>query len=91
MSWFKRLTEGIQTTTKEKKEAPDGLWQQCKGCSKTITVKDLVNNYYKCPSCNYHVRIGSFDYFDLLFDGRFKELFTNIYSYNFLKFEDVKN
>jgi len=91
MGWFKRLTEGIQTSTTQKKEAPDGLWHQCKGCGKTNTVKELSNNYLKCPACNHHLRIGSFDYFDLLFDGRYKELFTNIYSYNFLEFEDVKN
>jgi len=91
MGWFKRLTEGIQTSTTQKKEAPDGLWQQCKGCGKTNTVKELTNNFLKCPSCNHHVRIGSFDYFDLLFDGRYKELFGNIFSYNFLDFQDVKN
>ena len=91
MGWFKRLTEGIQTSTKQKKEAPDGLWQKCKGCGKTNTVKELTNNFLKCPGCNHHIRIGSFDYFDLLFDGRYKELFSNIYSYNFLNFEDVKN
>ncbi len=91
MGWFKRLSEGIQTSTTQKKEAPDGLWQQCKGCGKTNTVKELSNNYLKCPDCNHHVRIGSFDYFDLLFDGRYKELFKSIFSYNFLDFEDVKS
>ena len=91
MGWFKRLSEGIQTSTTQKKEAPDGLWQQCKNCGKTNTVKELSNNFLKCPGCNHHVRIGSFDYFDLLFDGRYKELFTSIYSYNFLDFEDVKS
>tara|TARA_B100000497_G_C7650820_1_gene391543 strand:- start:415 stop:1260 length:846 start_codon:yes stop_codon:yes gene_type:complete len=91
MGWFKRLSEGIQTSTTQKKEAPDGLWQQCRGCGKTNTVKELSNNYLKCPDCNHHVRIGSFDYFNLLFDGRYKELFKSIFSYNFLDFEDVKS
>jgi acetyl-CoA carboxylase carboxyl transferase subunit beta len=91
MGWFKRLTEGIQTSTQQKKEAPDGLWQKCRECGKTNTVKELTNNFYKCPGCNDHVRIGSYDYFDLIFDGRFKELFTDIYSYNFLNFNDVKS
>ena len=91
MGWFKRLSEGIQTTTREKKEAPDGLWQQCKKCGKTNTVKELTTNFYKCPGCNNHVRIGSFDYFDLLLDGRYKELFDDVYSYNFLEFQDVKS
>ena len=91
MGWFKRLTEGIQTSTQQKKEAPDGLWQKCKECGKANTVKELTNNFYKCPGCNYHVRIGSYDYYELLFDGRYKELFTDIYSYNFLDFKDVKS
>ncbi len=91
MGWFKRLTEGIQTSTQNKKEAPDGLWQKCRDCGKTNTVKELTNNFYKCPGCNSHIRIGSFDYFDLLFDGRYKELFSDIYSYNFLDFKDVKS
>ncbi|MEE9371773.1 MAG: acetyl-CoA carboxylase, carboxyltransferase subunit beta [Saprospiraceae bacterium] len=91
MGWFKRLSEGIQTSTTLKKEVPDGVWEKCKGCGKTITVKELSNNFLKCPGCNHHIRIGSFDYFDLLFDGRYKELYTNIFSYNFLDFQDVKN
>ena len=91
MGWFKRLTEGIQTSTQNKKEAPDGLWRKCKGCGKTNTVKELTNNFFKCPGCNNHIRIGSYDYFDLLFDGRYKELLTDIYSFNFLNFQDVKS
>jgi acetyl-CoA carboxylase carboxyl transferase subunit beta len=91
MGWFKRLTEGIQTSTNQKKEAPDGIWQKCRGCGKTNTVKELTNNFYKCPGCNNHIRIGSYDYFDLLFDGRFKELFTDVKSYNFMNFQDVKS
>mgnify|MGYP003474452212 CR=1 FL=1 len=49
MSWFKRLKEGIQTTTKNKKEAPDGLWYKCKECKEASTMKEFKENYYKCP------------------------------------------
>ena len=46
MSWFKRLKEGIQTTTKNKKEAPDGLWHKCTQCATMTTVKELKDNLY---------------------------------------------
>ena len=66
MGWFKRLKEGI--TTREKKVVPDGIWQQCKDCSATHTTKEWKENLYVCPSCGFHARIGSHDYFDILFD-----------------------
>jgi acetyl-CoA carboxylase carboxyl transferase subunit beta len=90
MGWFKRLKTGIQTATKFKKEVPDGLWYQCKECHETSTRKELTENFFKCPHCNYHVRIGSHDYFDLLFDGTYTEMFSNIISKDVLEFEDVK-
>ncbi len=91
MSWFKRLRDGIQTTTKNKKETPDGLWHKCPSCKHTNTAKELKENYYKCIKCNYHARIGSFDYFDLIFDdGKFTELFADLKSKDFLEFTDLK-
>ncbi len=90
MGWFKRLKDGIQTATQNKKEAPDGLWYKCKSCKETSTMKDLRENYYKCPLCNYHVRIGSHDYFDIIFDGQYEELFSNLIAKDMLKFVDLK-
>lgn len=90
MGWFKRLTDGIQTATQHKKEAPDGLWYKCKNCGETSTVKELKEYYFKCPKCDYHTRIGSHDYFDLIFDGKYTELFTDLRSKDFLEFEDLK-
>ncbi len=91
MGWFKRLKEGIQTATRNKKEAPDGLWFKCKSCNETATIKELKENFYKCPFCNYHARIGSHDYFDLIFDGgKCTELFTDLKSKDFLEWTDLK-
>lgn len=90
MGWFKRLTDGIQTATQHKKEAPDGLWYKCKNCGETSTVKELREYFFKCPKCDYHTRIGSHDYFDLIFDGKYTELFTELRSKDFLEFEDLK-
>lgn len=90
MGWFKRLKEGIQTATKNKKEAPDGLWYHCKECKEAVTMKELRTNFFKCPKCDIHVRIGSHDYFDLLFDGKFDIHFEEILSADPLEFKDVK-
>lgn len=91
MSWFKRVSEGITTKTKEKKATPDGLWDKCPRC-KTITPhKDLVEGKYVCPSCDYHYKISSKEYFEILFDdNKFKELDPNITSGDPLNFTDTK-
>ena len=90
MSWFKRLKEGIQTATRNKKEAPEGLWYKCKRCRHTSTVKELRDNFYKCPQCNYHVRISSQEYFELLFDGAYEEMFEELRAKDMLEFTDIK-
>ena len=90
MGWFKRLKDGIITSTEDKKEAPDGLWFKCPKCKEASTIKELKENAHKCPHCNYHVRIGSHDYFDIIFDGKYEELFTELESYDFLEFTDLK-
>lgn len=90
MGWFKRLKDGIQTATKFKKEAPDGLWHKCKKCAELTTIKELKENYYICPKCDYHARIGSHDYFDIIFDGKYDILFEDIVSKDILGFKDEK-
>jgi len=90
MGWFKRLKEGIITSTKDKKEAPDGLWYKCNECKEASTIKEVRENFHKCPKCNYHIRIGSFDYYDLIFEGKYDELFSDLISTDFLKFSDLK-
>lgn len=92
MGWFKRLKDGIQTATQYKKEAPDGLWNKCKNCGNLSTSKELKDNFYKCKDCNYHFRIGSEKYFELLYDdNKYLKLFENLTSYDFLEFKDLKS
>jgi acetyl-CoA carboxylase carboxyl transferase subunit beta len=89
MGWFKRVTEGI--TTKQKKEVPEGVWYQCKSCNHTSTTKDIRDNLYVCPSCNFHERISAAFYFEILFDNnKYKEHFEELLSYDFLPFTDIK-
>ncbi len=90
MGWFKRLKDGIQTATRNKKEAPEGLWYKCKRCKETSTMKEMKDNFLKCPKCNYHARIGSYDYFDIIFDGTYTELFSELRSKDPLNFTDLK-
>ncbi len=89
--WFRRIKKGITTSTKDKKEAPDGLWTKCPSCRYTCTVSELRENLFLCPKCDYHHRIGSAEYFDILFDDEtYEELFANIQSKDFLGFVDMK-
>ena len=90
-SWFKRIKKGILTSTKDKKDAPEGLWEKCPECKYTCTVSDLEENNFVCPKCDYHHRIGSAEYFDIIFDdGLNEELFANIKSKDLLGFVDLK-
>ncbi|MCL6523106.1 MAG: acetyl-CoA carboxylase, carboxyltransferase subunit beta [Thermoflavifilum sp.] len=89
--WFERIKKGIVTSTSEKKEPPDGLWTKCPKCKKLILTKDLRENNYVCDKCNYHFRINSAEYFEILFDtDHSHELFANIYPVDILGFKDVK-
>ena len=92
MAWFKRKTEGISTSTEDKKEAPDGVWNKCPNCKKALHYKEQVENKYVCHYCNYHLRVGSKEYFEVLFDDNaFQELFGNLTSGNPLNFTDSKS
>ena len=89
-SWFKRKDKGIQTPTEEKKDVPKGLWYKTPS-GKVIDTEELEQNYYVSPEDGYHVRIGSNEYFKILFDdNKYKELNPNITSKDPLKFVDTK-
>jgi acetyl-CoA carboxylase carboxyl transferase subunit beta len=91
-SWFKRIKKGILTPTKDKADAPEGLWTKCPNCKYTCTINEIRENYFVCPKCEYHHRIGSGEYFEILFDdNRYTELFANIVSKDYLGFVDLKS
>jgi len=90
MAWFKRTDKGIQTPTESKKDTPKGLWYKSP-TGKVIDTDELEKNFYVSPEDGYHVRIGSNEYFKILFDDdTFKELDANLTSKDPLKFEDNK-
>jgi acetyl-CoA carboxylase carboxyl transferase subunit beta len=91
MSWFKRSKEGITTATIDKKEVPEGLWVRCSNCKTLFTSDDLEKNNYVCDRCSHHERIGSEEYFQLIFDdGKYKEIAADLISGDPLKFTDTK-
>lgn len=90
MGWFKRTEKGIQTSTDEKKDTPKGLWYKSP-TGKIVDAEELANNYYVSPEDGYHVRVGSNEYFEILFDdNKYTELNENLTSKDPLNFEDKK-
>ena len=89
MSWFKRTNKNISTKTEEKKDIPAGLWYKTPS-GKIIETQELADNMYVSPEDDYHVHIGSKEYFEILFDNKFKEFNAKMTSVDFLKFEDQK-
>ena len=88
-SWFKRKDKGIITPTDEKKDTPKGLWYKTPS-GKIIDSDDLKTHLYVSPEDGYHVRIGSAEYFEILFDdNKFKELDAKLTSKDPLVFEDT--
>jgi len=91
-SWFQRIKEGITTSTREKKETPEGLWHKCSSCKHIIPSEELMTNFFVCPACGYHERIGSAEYFYILFDeNKFTEINANLFPSDPLHFVDTKN
>lgn len=89
-AWFKRKDKGIQTPTEEKKDVPKGLWYKTPS-GKVIDTEELKENYYVSPEDGYHVKIGSAEYFEILFDdNKFKEFDEDMISKDPLKFTDTK-
>jgi acetyl-CoA carboxylase carboxyl transferase subunit beta len=90
MPWFKRSDKGILTPTEAKREVPDGLWFKSPA-GKIVHTRELKNNAYVVPEEDYHVRIGSAEYFEILFDNHaFTELDRDMESADPLNFTDTK-
>ncbi|MBC7557037.1 MAG: acetyl-CoA carboxylase, carboxyltransferase subunit beta [Chryseobacterium sp.] len=89
--WFKRKAKNITTSTEDKKDVPQGLWHKTP-TGKIIEYEELKRNNYVSPEDDFHVRIGSREYFDILFDGgKFTELNADVESIDMLKFVDTKS
>ena len=90
MAWFKRKEKGITTATEDKKDVPKGLWYKSP-TGKIVDSDELERNLWVSPEDDYHVRIGSAEYFQILFDNNeFEELDANLTSVDSLNFVDTK-
>ena len=90
MAWFRRSKEGISAEG-QKKDMPDGMWTKCPGCGEIVHKKQLEQNFFCCPKCATHFRIGSKEYFEILLDeGTFKEMDKKMRSVDTLNFVDTK-
>ncbi len=90
--WWKRFRKGVQTSTEEKKETPEGIWHRCNNCKATVLADKLKENLSVCPECGYHEKIDAEDYFHILFnEGEYKELFSNLVPVDILHFTDSKS
>lgn len=91
MTWFKRVTDGILTKTKDKKPTPDGLWHKCTECKEITSQKDFEVALHVCPGCGNHYKLNSEQYFQLFFDNsKYTELDIDLVSGDPLNFEDTK-
>jgi acetyl-CoA carboxylase carboxyl transferase subunit beta len=88
-SWFKRIEKGINTPTEAKKDVPKGLWYKTPS-GKIVDTEDLKQNLYVSREDGYHVRIGSAEYFEILFDDAYEELNSDLEAKDPLKFKDTK-
>lgn len=89
-AWFRRSKKSIADES-QKKDTPQGMWIKCDGCGEIIHRKQLEQNLYTCPKCEYHFRIGSKEYLAILLDeGSFRETEKKIRSTDPLGFSDSK-
>jgi len=89
--WFKRIKEGITTSTREKKETPEGLWYSCPKCKCVVSSEEHAESHWVCQQCEHHERISAGHYFDIIFDkDSVKEFNEGMRSVDPLKFEDTK-
>ncbi|MGE9515849.1 MAG: acetyl-CoA carboxylase, carboxyltransferase subunit beta [Solitalea-like symbiont of Acarus siro] len=89
LSWLKNKKTNVTDVT-NKKDMPEGLWDQCKACKTMLLTEDYVKNLYVCPDCGHHSRIGSKEYLDIFFNAKYEELFSNLISADPINFVDTK-
>nr|WP_284675678.1 acetyl-CoA carboxylase, carboxyltransferase subunit beta [Helicobacter colisuis] len=73
------------------KEAPSH-WIKCPSCNALMYYKEVIAQYYTCPKCNFHMRIGLQDRIALMCDdGSFVEYDKDLAPTDPLDFVDKKS
>ena len=92
IAWFRKKKKPRAPIEGRLSKVPEGLWVRCEGCKQIIYEKEVVRNANVCPKCNYHFRISARERLNNLLDnGIFEELDTNIHPIDALKFKDHKS
>jgi len=68
MSWLTSVRNALSFVV-PKKDSGDNLWHKCKGCGQMVFLKELEDNLYVCPNCDFHERIGPILRFQYVFDA----------------------
>ena len=92
MAWFKRDKKPIEQSTppEERRVRTEGLWVKCESCRTIVFRKDLEENLYVCPKCQFHFKMNSTQRLEMLLDGRWTEHDAGMTSTDPLKFVDTK-
>lgn len=88
---FSRNTEREKRPQPKKSEAPSH-WIKCDACNSLMYYKEVENQFYVCPKCSFHIRIGVKHRLDFLVDeDSFIEHDQNLRPVDPLKFVDKKS
>jgi acetyl-CoA carboxylase carboxyl transferase subunit beta len=92
MAWFKREKKSIDQPVPpdERTVKTEGLWTKCVSCRTIVFKKDLEANFYVCPKCQHHFRIGSKKRLEQLLDGHWIEHDAALASSDPLHFTDTR-
>ena len=92
MAWFKREKKSIEQATapEDRRVRTEGLWIKCDSCRTIVFRKDLEENFFVCPKCQFHFKMSAQQRLEMLLDGRWTEHDAGMISTDPLKFVDLK-
>jgi len=91
MTWFRKEKKPLETTPTQKRAQTEGLWTKCESCKRILWKKDLEQNLFCCPKCNFHFKMSSDTRLAMLFDeGKYTEHDAGMSSPDPLQFADRK-
>ncbi len=76
----------------KRRDMPGGLWTKCEDCGEIIYNKTLEEDFKVCPKCDYHFTLSAHERLSQLVDeGSFREMFSEISSVDPIKFKGPKS
>lgn len=92
MTWFRKDKKPLETTPSKKGAQTEGLWTKCESCKRILWKKDIEQNMFCCPKCNFHFKMTSEARLAMLFDdGKYVEHDAGMSSPDPLQFVDRKS